>query len=341
MFNYYNQFLNKTNEELDEVIGNYNKVDYNAFYRAYVVDNNDLDSIGRVKVRIPTIHGIDPNSSIYVESESLPWASPGIFNSAGNDSGSYLVPNVGDMVFVTFEGDSPDLPIYFGGIPLKAGVNPKRISSTNINDNNPYEYTDDDLIKDVKNGTERVIYKSLKGATIYLDDFDGKEFIRIIDATGQEISMENYSSPMNRRGDRLGLSDRSKIAITNNQGDKITLKNNKVYVQSSNLVIETTKIDMPGINRNFSLEADLTDVINGIDVIPYDSSTDSNAIKYGILIDKIIGMNYYKASNKNIIDEAISLTVDTNGEIISSNIQTNYSDEMITLANTYTEEING
>lgn len=287
MFN--TNLINNINTNQNNFLEELYKIEYNAFYRAYVIDNNDVNNLGRVKIRIPAIHKFEPTNPGYVSNDALPWASPANFN-AGHDSGSYLVPNIGDMVFVTFEYDSPNLPIYFGGIITKSGENEKYIASTNINNNKKYLHNDNDLIKDIKHGTERVIYKSLKGATIIIDDYDGEELLKIIDQAGQTITMENYGNSLGRREDNLGLSDKSKITITNNIGDKITLKNGKTYIQSKSLIIESSELDMPGLNRDFSREAAIADEINGEIVVEYNSETDSNAETYRKIIDNIIGI---------------------------------------------------
>ena len=121
---------------------------------------------------------------------------------------------------------------------------------------------DIDSIIDIKNNTERVIYKSLKGAVIMIDDYDSEEYIKIIDQSGQEIMMQNYDVPLDRRGSDLGVSNKSKITITNNHGDVITLKNDKTYIKSKSLIIESEELDMPGLNRDFSQEAALqTDIL--------------------------------------------------------------------------------
>ena len=96
---------------------------------------------------------------------------------------------------------------------------------------------------------------------------------------------------------------------------------------------------MPGLNRDFSQEAALADLINGEEVVAYNSATDSTAIVYQDEIDKILGTGLYSQVNKNIIDEAIKLTEKINNEIITSNIQTDYSDEMVDISTKMTEEI--
>lgn len=290
------------------------KIDYNAFYRAYVVDNNDIDNLGRVKIRIPVLHGTNSSSEYYTPSSALPWASPGIFNSAGNDSGAYLIPYVGDTVFVTFEYNNPTLPIYFGGIPAKKGSKSKMLSSTNIFNNLNVVYDDNDLIKDIVHGTERVIYKSLKGATIIVDDYDGEEYVKVIDQSGQTITMQNFGSYLYRRKNLIGISPTSKIEITNNQGDIISLKNNEIFIQSDSLKLNTNSIDIPGKTRDYSIEANLADIINGEEVVKFDKENRISYKEYNQIVDDIIGNITRNAYYRNIVLNANYLIVAINGE---------------------------
>lgn len=66
----------------------------NAFYMGIVVENNDSYNLGRVRVRVPSIHGTNSSEAIYVKNDALPWARPAIFPSLANDSGQYLIPPV-------------------------------------------------------------------------------------------------------------------------------------------------------------------------------------------------------------------------------------------------------
>lgn len=324
---------NNENNNINDVLNGINKVDYNMFYRGIVVDNQDPLNLGRARIRIQALHGSKRGDTNFVETPNLPWANSAIFSGAGNDSGSFLIPNIGDTVFVTFENGSPQLPIYFGGVFYMYGDKDKTISSSNINKNKPYTYSDDDKIKDIKHNTERVIYKSLKGATILVDDYDSEETVRIVDQSGQEVTMENFSESLDRRGTDLGLSEKSKITVTNSQGDKFTVKNGKIYIQSDSLVIESKNIDIPGYNRDFEPEANLLNEINGESVVDYDSLTDSNVITYQKQIDQILGIEQYRASDRNLIYEALDLLSEVLGEYIDKSKQTDFSERIIIEAN--------
>lgn len=240
----------KANEEFDNLLKEIDEVDYTAFYRGYVVNNKDPEGLGRVRIRIPQIYGSDgSNSNHFVPSYAIPWAYPACM-PLGNDSGSYLIPNVGDIVYVTFEGGNKNMPIYFGGVLTKRRAD-KFVGSNGINNNQVYKTHEQDKNTDIVHGTERVIYKSLKGATILVDDYDGNEYIKIIDQSGQSIIMENTGGKnLTRRGNKLGKNPESQIVITNNYGDSISIKKGRIHIKSENVFIETDNFKQIGISNS-------------------------------------------------------------------------------------------
>ncbi len=95
---------------------------YYSSYRAWVYSNEDPDNMGRVQLVIPHING----SQVYKY-----WAYPkGVF--AGENYGSQVLPQKGDLVWVEFEGGSPSVPIwqhgYFGKkeVPKDEDLNDKQ-----------------------------------------------------------------------------------------------------------------------------------------------------------------------------------------------------------------------
>ena len=137
---------------------NYN-IDLNAFYRAFVANNVDPLKLGRVQIRIPSIHGTS-KTTIQTPTVALPWASPGIWNCAGNDMGQYLVPEVGTLVFVTFEQGDATKPIYFGGISNQIGDNTKYIVNPNdINRGEAYKVNTNDFPEDLTSVHDKLLFK--------------------------------------------------------------------------------------------------------------------------------------------------------------------------------------
>ena len=210
-----------------------NKPNPNAFYMAIVEDTNDPYRLGRVRIRIPGIHGISRNQAYYLPNDSLPWAKPAILNGAGNDQGQFIVPSRGTRVFVTFEFNDFDKPLYFGGAICVIGAKDK------IYNDNPDIYSSsdvivntDDRITDIDGEAYQVLYKSLKGSTILINDKDGKECIKIIDAAGQQIIMENNDLvPLDRRENKTNPPETASISIITN--GNLNLNSNKLNINTN------------------------------------------------------------------------------------------------------------
>jgi len=113
---------------------------YYGTYAGVVEDVSDPLSIFRVRVRVPQIHrGNDVSAT-----DNLPWAHPCF------PPGMYRAPDVGDSVWVMFEGGVvenpiwlgvfpaiPDASIIHGRLPNKPSVTVSSVPSPSINDNDP------------------------------------------------------------------------------------------------------------------------------------------------------------------------------------------------------------
>jgi len=172
-------------------------INYNAFYRAFVISIEDPLNLGRVKIRVPTVHGTLPTQKDFVMDEYLPWAIPGIFSMAGYGTGQMIVPLVGSTVFVTFEYDEPTHPIYFGGLYSKKPVGDKFVQGPRyLYSGDAVKVEKDDL--SYYRATEYVLFKSLKGVEIKVNDSDGFESVEVSDALGQKIIMRNIGMSLRR-----------------------------------------------------------------------------------------------------------------------------------------------
>jgi len=98
---------------------------FEGIYRGIVMDNDDPDQLGRIKVKVyPMLEG--------VETDILPWATPAspLFEGAGEDIGCFTVPRVDANVFVFFEMGDIYQPVYFAeaqdrlkGLPTERTIN--------------------------------------------------------------------------------------------------------------------------------------------------------------------------------------------------------------------------
>lgn len=165
-------------------------INYNGFYRGFVVSTDDPKHLGRVKVRIPAIHGANPDLDSYMADNTLPWASPGIFPLAGPGMGQLILPYIGSTVWVTFEVDQPQNAIYFGNLYSTKPEGEKYIQGPRF----IYQGTQLKCEKDDLEAYKASVYtllKTLKGASITIDDSDMIESIEFKDALGQFIRMSN------------------------------------------------------------------------------------------------------------------------------------------------------
>ena len=76
-------------------------------FPAQVSDIRDAKGQGRVKVKLPWAPDADGGFEV--------WARLGV-PMAGNDRGTWLIPDVGDEVLVAFEAGDPRRPIVIGSV---------------------------------------------------------------------------------------------------------------------------------------------------------------------------------------------------------------------------------
>lgn len=130
---------------------------YYSTYRAVVVDNNDPLNLQRVKLVIPQVTGGDTHDY---------WAMPkGVWYGKGY--GTQVVPQLGDLVWVEFEGGAPEVPIWTHGHPGKKEVP----EDTALHDKDCYWFLTPKGHKVVINDTKNYIeITSRLGDTVIIDE---------------------------------------------------------------------------------------------------------------------------------------------------------------------------
>lgn len=297
------------NEEFKKLIN------YNGFYRGFVVSTDDPKHLGRVKVRIPAIHGSDPSLETYMADNTLPWAQPGIFNLAGPDMGQLILPYIGSVVWVTFEVDQPNSPIYFGNLYSTKPVGEKYIQgSRHIFQGTQLQCTEDDL--KMYDSAVYNLFTTLKGASIVIDDSDMREKVEIKDAFGQYIRFSNLGELLYYG--RVPSKDNCKIEIASGNSSLI-LKNSGVELKGK-LPYQTyyfTDITNVSDDLLFSIsknslfvDKDLANIpdyiVNGARIVYINSdrdivgfgiitniTSDEIFISNGLVLDSIISKNPY------------------------------------------------
>lgn len=205
--------------------------------RGIVIANNDELEIGRVKVRIYSIHGTHENGT---KDEDLPWAYPAFF-SASYDSGTFIIPEVNNTVWLLFEDGDLKKPVYIGSVYGKGVTRAKQVGNTNG------EFRSQRLGKNEKpvealSLDDKVVYKSPKGAKIVIKETKADEGILITDQLGQKIEMK---SPL-----RLEAS----IANLENV-DKQSLLDEEAFITVES--INGSKVELKSTLENTALSVDL------------------------------------------------------------------------------------
>ncbi len=152
--------------------------EFGGILRGVVVDNNDPDKLGRLKIRVPAAYGDQP-------ADSLPWAWPCFPYGGAKDMCSFALPEIGAGVYVIFQNNDgePDTtyPVWVGSWQSEYEL-PKEITG---------DSSDAHYYKE---------FKSTSGHYILFCDKPGNEAITIKDNSGSFILMKNGNIDINAQG---------------------------------------------------------------------------------------------------------------------------------------------
>lgn len=86
----------------------------NGIFLGQVEKNGDPEQLGRLKVRVPAVYGIQGSVVGAIPVDDLPWALPmGLPAGGSNASGGFsMLPEVGDQVAVQFLDGEPEKPVW-------------------------------------------------------------------------------------------------------------------------------------------------------------------------------------------------------------------------------------
>ena len=150
-------------------------------YPALVADINDPDGQGRVKVRLPWLPDDSGGYSVWARIATL---------MAGNNRGTWFIPDVDDEVLVAFEAGDPRRPYVVGALWNGQDTPPESMDGAgdnfikSITSRNGVKITLDD-----NDGQEKLILETPGGQKITLQDGPGK--VEIVDSNGNSITLES------------------------------------------------------------------------------------------------------------------------------------------------------
>lgn len=175
---------------LNRIIENVDQKYYGK-YRGVVVDNNDPEKLGRLKVKVPNILGNDVVTG---------WAMPCAPYGGANDQGFFAIPEIDAGVWVEFEMGDLEYPIWVGTYwskPGGASEVPKP--------------------EDTQSPPSRKIIRTVKGNSIELEDKDNEETITITEKTNSnKITMDSNGIVVEDANNKIELTS-SGVTITSSK----------------------------------------------------------------------------------------------------------------------------
>jgi len=153
---------------------------YYGVYPANVVDNQDPNQLGRVKISLPdSLGGDQPHTE---------WARMSVF-MAGAHRGAYFLPEVGDEVLVAFENGDPSRPYVLGALWNDGAPPPEQMDGAGQNRVKSL-HSRNGLLISLFDGTgeEALLLQTPGGQSVTLQDGKGGS-VEIKDASGNLIRL--------------------------------------------------------------------------------------------------------------------------------------------------------
>ncbi len=151
-----------------------------GLYPALVTDNQDPDNQGRVRVRLPWAP--DNDGAAYEN-----WARLATM-MAGNNRGSWFVPDVDDEVLVGFEAGDPRRPYVLGMLWNGVDAPPETMDADN-NLKSIVSRADIRITLDDSEGAVKLTLSTPGGHSLVFDD--GDRSVTATDSSGNTIKMDS------------------------------------------------------------------------------------------------------------------------------------------------------
>lgn len=184
------------------------KVDHKYYgkYRGIVVNNNDPEKLGRLKVKVPSVLGNDVVTG---------WAMPCLPYGGAKDQGFFFIPEDRSGVWVEFEAGDLEFPIWVGTYWAKPGGE-----------------TEVPKPADTQSPPTQKIIRTVKGHSIEIEDKDGDEKIVIFEkVNGNKVTMDKKGIIIEDGANTQKITmNNSGIVIEDKDGSKLEMNSKKIYI---------------------------------------------------------------------------------------------------------------
>ncbi len=159
-------------------------------YRGLVVDNDDPEQLGRLKVRVLSLLGDEVVTG---------WAMPCLPYGGAASQGALWIPTVDSGVWIEFEEGDLEFPIWVGTFWSKPG------GTTELPTPNAADGTAQNT---AQSPPTRKIFKTAKGHTLQFEDQDDEELVLIYEATNGHLITLNKEGIVivDGTGNRIAMS---------------------------------------------------------------------------------------------------------------------------------------
>jgi uncharacterized protein involved in type VI secretion and phage assembly len=191
---------------------------FHGAHLAEVVDLDDPESLARVQVRLLSFDGVDDHDGPVWARVALPFA--------GDNRGTFFIPDVGDEVLVTFVNGDPRFPIVIGGLWNGSASPPESIQGgRNI----------------------RKVIRSKNGVKLTLEDEDGREKFIAETPGGQKVTLEDGPGSIaieDSNGNSIKLET---AGITITASAKVTINASQVAVSAGMVTVDAGMSRFSGV----------------------------------------------------------------------------------------------
>lgn len=204
-------------------------------YRAFVVNNDDPEQRGRIRVKVPSVFG----------QEETFWCLPCMPFGGLDEQGLFMVPEVGAQVWVEFEEGNPDMPIWTGvfwqpsrPIPSEAQKSPPTTRVLKTPAGHVLQFDDEA-------SAEKVALKHTIGSELAIDeqgttvltDQNGSKLT--LDANGNSVTLEDSN------GNKL-VMDSSGTKVSDINGNEIEMAAAGITVKGQMITIDGSQVAIGG-----------------------------------------------------------------------------------------------
>lgn len=231
------------------------------FHTGKVVDNNDPEKLGRVRIRVFGVY------EDQIPNEDIPWAIPD-FNFIGSNLGSFVVPPNDTLVKVYFEHDDIYLPRYTTKV-IKKDLLSESSFIAGKNENYPnsmiFFETDTGEYFKINRETNTTTYRHASGLLLEID-VDGN---LVIDNTDVSVSSNPNNSSDSSTIGNITINCKSDFNV-NVGGDMNITCDGKFKVKSIENTLEASNPINPLGAKNRLIGPDSSNwVPNTLQVDPY------------------------------------------------------------------------